>query len=595
VQSTPFPPRFIHDCPDNGGAGGAGDIGGAGFPMPTGPPSSDPPPVDPFPPVGASSVAPPQNTPSNPVTPPQNTPSNPRGTSTPTDVPTSDSSYVVSSQVSILSSSSSVHPSTTPSTPHSDPSSYKPTATQSPVVSTHAVAPSGTNSSAVPGAQSASASASGSTNSHPVAAGVVVGLIALGALVCVVVFAIRRYRRNHDDHFDANDFRRSAFLINDPPAHADTAAQGFNPRPPTMIERRLGNSPVVPGVPYGDVYSAAAADHYNVSTFSASDSNSHTQEFPGGQMMNPFASPPPSPRSFAPSYATAGHSQPSLRTSAVLNAPQPPLPLAIKRPSRPASGNAPGAANGFTFPRRNAARQNTLDRQQEEISAVSDSPPANDYVDLNRSSVSPFQAAQYEAISRQLSTENSHSFDYADTDAAMEEFTDEPPPVPPKTPFDQVEPAVASPSTESTDSAPPVPAKSPFEDPEPERKAESQTAMRPATPELRDFPVPPSPVPTVVSRYRVDSISSTSPNTRNPDSHNCRPPTPTRKNVGNKCQPSPLAACSTNVDKDGLETEKNSGENTQPPTSATATSSSVEASKVRPDTVYDLGDAYGGI
>lgn len=116
--------------------------------------------------------------------------------------------------------------------------------------------------------------------------------------------------------------------------------------------------------------------------------------------------------------------------------------------------------------------------------------PANDYVDLSRSSVSPYQAQQYQEISRRLNTE-----------------------VPPGLPTAEIEKDL-----------PLQPSTSPFADPDsaPPPSPGGQYAIdrrnleRPISGEslasqTLEFPVPPSPAHTVTSRYRVDSTPPTLP------------------------------------------------------------------------------------
>ena len=281
------------------------------------------------------------------------------------------------------------------------------------------------------------------------------------------------------------------------------------------------------------------------------------------------ASAPPSPSS----YVTTGHSS----TNGPLSAPPSVLVMgqqsSPRRASRPASGNDPGAANGFTFPRRQTSRSATEKKLPPKL--ILDQPPPNDYLDLSRSSVSPFQAAQYAEISKKLNSE-----------------------VPRGLGEDEVARIIVTPSPAQTiEFPPPVPPKSPFEDPEPipeslrdsirESFSSGQSAIRVQTPELQDFPVPPSPAATVTSRYRIESMPPVLPEldldlrTSSVGSK--------RTSVVSKYQPSPLALSGTIREAaHGTDTKY---ESTSPQTETLANSTF----PTRPETVYYPDDAYGGI
>lgn len=118
--------------------------------------------------------------------------------------------------------------------------------------------------------------------------------------------------------------------------------------------------------------------------------------------------------------------------------------------------------------------------------------PPQDYVDLERTSVTPFQAEQYVEISKQLNTEVPKGLDTP----AVEEFVAEKmafkdnnlPPLPPKDPFADAEAASAASHGE-------------------EESSETTLGM------VQDmsFPAPPSPVHATASRYRVESMPPTLP------------------------------------------------------------------------------------
>ena len=368
----------------------------------------------------------------------------------------------------------------------------------------------------------------------------------------------RRSRRHGEEQFDASEFRRSAVLMSDPPTHEDTIAWGFNPPPPVMTERKQSGSPLSPHYDSSINVTSGNQDGYFVPT----------------QAINPICtSVPHSPSS----YATVGHSPASGQASTpppTFVTRQQPSP---RRASRPASGNDPGAANGFTFPRRQNSRPNTAGSEKKRTPKLNlDQPPQDDYVDLSRSSVSPFQAAQYVEISMRLNS-----------------------PVPRGLGEDQVNRIVVTPSpTETTEhypDAPPVPPKSPFEDPESiheslrdstrESYSSGQSiSVRVQTPELQDFPVPPSPAPTATSRYRIDSLPPVLPEL-NLDLIKSSSFVPNRRSLVTKYQSSPLAS-SALASEDKEESTASLHQ-----TGTLTKSSSVK----RPETVYNPNDVYGGI
>jgi len=216
--------------------------------------------------------------------------------------------------------------------------------------------------------------------------------------------------------------------------------------------------------------------------------------------------------------------------------------------------------------------------------------PGDEYLDLERTSVTPFQAAQYVEISRHLNTEVPKGLDTP----AVEEFVGtmpvkdaDLPPLPPKDPF--------------TDDAAAA-----HEDGDEEEDSE---ATLPMVQEL-SFPAPPSPVHSTSSRYRVDSTPPTLPeivlqsrvsvtsaylsDTGSPFAQGFPGQTVVMKGsespMGSRfpVTPSPLASSFTVP---------------SPPAAKTTFPAAPAAAQPRPDakqrqsvyTVYDPEDAYGGI
>ncbi|KAF8634195.1 hypothetical protein AX15_001010 [Amanita polypyramis BW_CC] len=81
-------------------------------------------------------------------------------------------------------------------------------------------------------------------DSGPIAGGVIGGLFAVAALGMFISFLLRRWRQKRIDEaiFNTTDFRRSAIVLEDTDSNSLTK-NSFNPRPPTMIERRVAGSP----------------------------------------------------------------------------------------------------------------------------------------------------------------------------------------------------------------------------------------------------------------------------------------------------------------------------------------------------------------
>ncbi|KAF7309544.1 hypothetical protein MIND_00325300 [Mycena indigotica] len=83
--------------------------------------------------------------------------------------------------------------------------------------------------------------ASGDINVGAVIGGVAGGIAAVALIFFVCMFFIRRRRNNNSDEFDPVSFRKSASMMNE-------TSDPFNPRPPTMIERKLTGHNVAPSV-----------------------------------------------------------------------------------------------------------------------------------------------------------------------------------------------------------------------------------------------------------------------------------------------------------------------------------------------------------
>jgi len=90
---------------------------------------------------------------------------------------------------------------------------------------------------------SSATATSSATNSDsgPIAGGVIGGLFAVALVGMLISSLLRRWRQKRIDKaiFDSTDFRRSAVVLDDASAENISQKQHFNPRPPTMIEKRV--------------------------------------------------------------------------------------------------------------------------------------------------------------------------------------------------------------------------------------------------------------------------------------------------------------------------------------------------------------------
>ena len=214
---------------------------------------------------------------------------------------------------------------------------------------------------------------------------------------------IQRKCRNGDDALAEEIWnrpaarRQSAILPDelDPPRPYNAKGPG-SPRPPTMIERHLNNAPSMPSRQYpNNVYGPGyGAMQYHQPSFSPGDVVSPTSADP---FISPYAqdvmTSPVS--SNVPDYHNLSH-PPS---------PALPPPALTRQPSNGMGQAAVVHQNSVTSgPQSPVARQNSVTGGPQ--SPVVSSPDATDphYVDLMRSSVTPFQATQYAEISEKLRT-----------------------------------------------------------------------------------------------------------------------------------------------------------------------------------------------
>ncbi|KAF9454457.1 hypothetical protein P691DRAFT_808598 [Macrolepiota fuliginosa MF-IS2] len=112
-----------------------------------------------------------------------------------------------------------------------------------------------------------------------VVGGIIGGFVALGFIGAALFLFLRRTRERKEDHaeaFNAAKFRRSAILLEEP------AEKYHKPRPPTMIEQHVRNSPAPQSRQYSPPRSAPYGDHahYNASYTGASEAQAPYGQYP---------------------------------------------------------------------------------------------------------------------------------------------------------------------------------------------------------------------------------------------------------------------------------------------------------------------------
>ncbi|TFK85280.1 hypothetical protein K466DRAFT_588244 [Polyporus arcularius HHB13444] len=225
-----------------------------------------------------------------------------------------------------------------------------------------------------------STTATSGSSTGVVIGGVVAAIVAVAGIVFAVIFFVRRSRRNSDDDdgndFDPDAFRRQSMMLpqdggsgsGSGMARAMTYSRG-GARPPTMIEQKLAHGPVsynptpMPSHPYG---------HNSYNTFAPGQVMTPTTVNSANPFFSSYAeSPMASPVSSVPVYESAYDARGN------------PVSRAPSNASTPVLSRHTSTASNKPLP------EPAVDAQ---------------YVDMSRSSVTPFQAAQYAEISRRLNT-----------------------------------------------------------------------------------------------------------------------------------------------------------------------------------------------
>ncbi|KAI9440720.1 hypothetical protein H4582DRAFT_1490190 [Lactarius indigo] len=303
---------------------------------------------------------------------------------TPSSLPPSSTSTTIST-TSTTSSSSILSTSTTTST--TPLSSSTPTAT--PTFIQTVVNSSGVRSSTVSPSPTSSSTPVGGTSTGIIVGGIIAAILGSAGILAAVVYFLRKCRGRQDEAFseeiwNRSDARRQSAAVRDDAE--PVRPYGAPPRPPSMIERHLNNTPTLPprqptlpnmypNNAYGNGYGAT---NYSQTSFSPGQVVSPNS-------ANPFFSPYAQDVMVSPVSSTVPeyHDPPHSESPAYL-----PQALAREPPNR----TAPVAV----------AHQNLVTGGP--FSPVVSSPDAADphYTDLSRSSVTPFQAAQYAEITEKL-------------------------------------------------------------------------------------------------------------------------------------------------------------------------------------------------
>ncbi|KAF9485586.1 hypothetical protein BDN70DRAFT_927514 [Pholiota conissans] len=392
----------------------------------------------------------------------------------PTDTPATTSTTSTTSTSTSTSTTSTPSTTSTSTTPVVAPSTTTPVATttlapKTDVVTTSIPRTITSNTAAAASVSSSTSSIPDTTSGSstgPLVGGIIAGIAVLIAVIFAVVFFIRRSRKR--DSFNEGDFRRSAMILNDPPTHEDTVARGFNPSSPSMVERQTASPAPTFGTQYGrpgEYANNAGYGATNNAGYGASMNN-----FGPGQIINVNAAP--------------AH------------------PMYSPHPQSPYEQYYPQNVQSPVLTRQASNSSSEAHRQMQSPTEFKrESLPANDYVDLSRSSVSPFQAAQYVEISRRLNAEVPEGLRTADVDRDLPPL----PPVEESSPFDDPASAPPSPGAQYAIDRRNIEEPTHIQDPAPRPVSTDSIGTAEHAHNL-DFPVPPSPVMTPTSRYRIESL-----------------------------------------------------------------------------------------
>lgn len=470
-----------------------------------------------------------------------------------------------------------------------------------------------------------SAAASSTSSSQPsstanvggIVGGIAGGLVGLVLIVFLIKFLVvsrdgifsiasvhsvlqRRQARKNETNggiFNPNEFRRSAVLMTDPPTHEDTVARGFNPRPPSMIERRFAS----PAPTFGMQQGVPSPHFYNNNSlgneYAAADPYGQHPSFGPGQIMNNVSPHSAQPVHQNPGYGQSPFSPGASPVSSIgpynqgYNGRQDVAPALTRQSSagtqltRQGSGGSHGYQSYNPVP---GPAPQAVDYSAPVVLASQPrgGPSSSEYVDLNRMSVTPFQAAQYAEISQKLNTEVPNGM-VTPAVAKYVQHTEEH-----NLSANEGYSPFADPIPESL-----IPARAPHDSllgqdvdrPVSSVSADSRSIVS-VTHDL-NFPAPPSPALTVASRFRVDSSPPTLPEI-NVES---RADSSFGGGISNGLRfPAPPSGLSSSFTIPSPSAEHESAP-VASPVAVAAESESSAKQPMRPETVYDPQDAYGGI
>lgn len=484
--------------------------------------------------TSTSTTSIPTPTPPKPVT----TSSLTTSTSTSSSVskPTTTSSTTSATTSATTSSSTTSKPTTTTSTtPVQTHTSTTAAAVTTPVTTAKALTPTFASTTLLAQASASASSTSTPDDDSSISGGLIGGIAgAIGGLALIALVVLYFLRRKRNDGYNENaDFNPDAFRSQSVMLPDDDRPSRRGPRPPTMIERHVANSPATLGPNQYNYPLPPPPAQYAQGGYGNPFGNQYQMSFNPGDVMSPGpgpGSPSPPPPSHSP--YTPNTAQPFFGQYAQSPIASPMTPVGYNNIGQPA-----------------------LSRQPSGGSRAPMSPGGQDdhYVDLNRSSVTPFQAQQYEEISRRLGADG-----MADISEEAEAVPS-PPPKEKETPL--TDPALRVPAT-------PAP---PYSDYDPHSVSE-------------ELPAPPSPVHTSHSR-----VPSSPPLLPEIELHN-RPFSPMDHSYD---FPSSAKASTFDIPSPKLDAEFAAA---GPGPSAKAPPSQLRnVAAMRPETVYDPEDAYGGI
>ncbi|KAL1743941.1 hypothetical protein HDZ31DRAFT_64552 [Schizophyllum fasciatum] len=548
-------------------------------------------------------------------------------TTSATSTSTSATSTSTTSRATTTSSSS-----TTSSTTRQPTTSHVTTTLADPTTSSRSTA-FVTQSSSIAGSSAANAAASStkeasgatSSNAGSIAGGVIGGIVGVVALFFLASWFIRRRRRQADedewnkqfnDGFNPGNFRKSAVML---PPDSNNGSM-FNPRPPTMIERKM-SPPAAAYSPYNNAapvsFNPGAHNAYPSESYSAAGGYNGNENYGAYGQEDQYAQYQQyNNYSAYPAYNNAALSSanPFMDQNAVAYSPSMSPP--------PVNGNYNVVYNERGEP----VMQQALTRQ-----------PSNGTILTHRSTEMERQqsitSASAIGVARSTSqiTQVAPPSERVASPPVARQASLPPLPVPqampvaqpaaPAEPVAELGPAAAAEPEHAASIKPGELMVSPFADVTHDAKEARMSSMSNSS--LGQFPQPPSDlVPPMGSRYKIDSMPPMLPDMQFNSHESALPgqdyPSSIHNSmssfmspVGNEPRPSPLAKSTVPepasppppvVAKDAPAAHEPAAPVAVAPavaapatTSPSPRASANQPKQERPPTVYDEADAYGGI